>query len=117
MYEIPEPRTGQAANRSGSEFLEGTLKKANLIYSVWTEHPMGGGPMKNFFRGIVFAVVALALGGWLYLRFGFAEVCANIPVSRLDSELANAAVRASAASQAHILVTSIGMMANATSIA
>jgi hypothetical protein len=56
--------------------------------------------MKNFFRGIVFAIIALALGGWLYLRFGFADVCANVPLSRLDSELASTAVHASAARHA-----------------
>jgi len=56
--------------------------------------------MKNFFRGIVFAIVALALGGWLYLRFGFADVCANVPLSWLDSEVASAALHASAARHA-----------------
>jgi mono/diheme cytochrome c family protein len=52
--------------------------------------------MKNFFRGIVFAIIALALGGWLYLRFGFADICANVPVSRFDSEIASTALHASA---------------------
>ena len=56
--------------------------------------------MKNFFRGIVFAIVALALGGWLYLRFGFADVCANVPLSWLDSDVASAAMHASAARHA-----------------
>ena len=56
--------------------------------------------MKNFFRGIVFAIVALVLGGWLYLRFGFADVCANIPLSWLDSEVASTAIHASAARHA-----------------
>jgi hypothetical protein len=51
--------------------------------------------MKNFVQGVVFAVIALALGGWLYLRFGFAEVCANVPLSRLDSEIASTALHAS----------------------
>jgi len=52
--------------------------------------------MKNFFRGIVFAIIALALGGWLYLRFGFADICADVPVSRFDSEIAGTALHASA---------------------
>ena len=53
--------------------------------------------MKNFFRGIVFAIIALALGGWLYLRFGFADMCANVAVSRFDSVIASTALHASAA--------------------
>ena len=56
--------------------------------------------MKNFFRGTAFAIIALSLGGWLYLRFGFADVCANVPLSRLDSEIASAALHASAARHA-----------------
>ena len=56
--------------------------------------------MKNFFQGIIFTIIALALGGWLYFRFGFADVCANVPLSRLDSGLASAAVHASAARHA-----------------
>ena len=51
--------------------------------------------MKNFFQGIVFALTAFALGGWLYLRFGFADVCANVPLSRFDSEIATTALHAS----------------------
>ena len=50
--------------------------------------------MKNFFRGIVFAIIALALGGWLYLRFGFADVSANVPVSPFDSEIASTVLHA-----------------------
>ena len=45
-------------------------------------------------------LIALSLGGWLYFRFGFADVCANIPVSRLDSEIAITALHASAARHA-----------------
>ena len=39
--------------------------------------------MKNFLLGIVFAAIALALGGCLYFRFGFADVCANVSLSWL----------------------------------
>ena len=53
--------------------------------------------MKNFFRGIAFAMIALALGGSLYFRFGFADVCANVQVSPFDSEIASTVLHASAA--------------------
>ena len=53
--------------------------------------------MKNFFRGIVFAMIALALGGSLYFRFGFADVCANVQVSPFDSEISSTVLHASAA--------------------
>ncbi len=56
--------------------------------------------MKNFVQGVVFAFIAFALGGWLYLRFGFADVCANVPLSRLDSEIASTALHASVARHA-----------------
>ena len=56
--------------------------------------------MKNFLAGIVFALLALSLGGWLYLRFGFADICANVPVSRLDAEIATTALQASVARHA-----------------
>src|SRR5258708_35741876 len=72
-------------------------KWTNLTCSSLDSHPNGREtPMKNFFRGIVFAIIALALGGWLYLRFGFADICANVPVSRFDSEIASTALHASA---------------------
>lgn len=51
--------------------------------------------MKNFVQGVALALTALALGGWLYFRFGFADVCANVPLSRLDSEFVSTALRAS----------------------
>lgn len=34
------------------------------------------------------------MGGWLYLRFGFADVCPNVPVSRFDSRIASTALHA-----------------------
>lgn len=56
--------------------------------------------MKNFVQGVVFAVTTLALCGWIYLRFGFAGVCANVPLSRLDWEIASTALHASVARHA-----------------
>ena len=56
--------------------------------------------MKNFLAGIVFAIIALSLGGWLYLRFGFADTCANVPLSHFDSEIAGTDLQASVARHA-----------------
>lgn len=56
--------------------------------------------MTNFVRGILFAVVALAFGSWLFFRFGFADLRANLPPSWLESEMMSVAVRASAARHA-----------------
>jgi mono/diheme cytochrome c family protein len=56
--------------------------------------------MKNFFGGIVFVMIVLALGGWLYLRFGFVDVCANVQPSRFGSEIESTALHASVARHA-----------------
>jgi mono/diheme cytochrome c family protein len=56
--------------------------------------------VKNFVRGILLAVVALAFSSWIFFRFGFADLRANVPPSWLESEMMSAAVRASAARHA-----------------
>ena len=53
--------------------------------------------MRNFVQGILATLVVLALGSWLYLRLGYADLRANAEPSRLESELAVSAVDASAA--------------------
>jgi hypothetical protein len=50
--------------------------------------------MKNFVWGILATLVVLALGGWLYLRLGYADLRANAEPSRVESELAVTAVDA-----------------------
>jgi mono/diheme cytochrome c family protein len=54
-------------------------------------------PMKNFVRGIVFTIIVLAIAGWLYVQFGFADFRANVPPSWLESQIVGLAVRASVA--------------------
>jgi len=56
--------------------------------------------MRNFALGILVAIVAFALGGWLYCRLGFADIRANVRPSWLESELAVMALHASAARHA-----------------
>ena len=56
--------------------------------------------MKNFARGILAMVVVLALGGWLYLRLGYADLRARPEPSWLDSYLTATAIGASAARHA-----------------
>lgn len=56
--------------------------------------------MKNFVAGIAVTLFGLAFGGWLYLRFGFADLRANVPPSWLESQLATTALNASAAHHA-----------------
>jgi thiosulfate dehydrogenase len=56
--------------------------------------------MNNFFRGILFTLVVLAVGAWLYFAFGFADLRANVPPSWLESKIAITAVKASAARHA-----------------
>ena len=52
--------------------------------------------MKNFVRGILVTLVALVVGGWLYLRLGYVDMRAKPEPSRLESELAATALDASA---------------------
>jgi thiosulfate dehydrogenase len=56
--------------------------------------------VKNFVGGIVATLIVFTFGGWLYLRLGYADLRANLPPSRLESELATSAVNASAARHA-----------------
>lgn len=55
-----------------------------------------GTTMKNFVRGIIFTLIVLVVGGWLYLRFGFADLRANVPPSWLEAEISVTAMKASA---------------------
>lgn len=56
--------------------------------------------MKNFVQGIVFALIVLGIGGWLYYRLGFADLRAKAPPSWFESEISVTALRASAARHA-----------------
>lgn len=56
--------------------------------------------MKNFVQGVVFALIVLSLGGWLYLRLGFADLRAKAPPSWLESQVLLTALHASAAHHA-----------------
>jgi mono/diheme cytochrome c family protein len=51
--------------------------------------------MKQFFLGVLVTVVVLAIGGLIYLRFGFAEMRGDVPPSRLESSLMHMAVHSS----------------------
>jgi mono/diheme cytochrome c family protein len=51
--------------------------------------------MKQFFLGVLVTVVVLAIGGLIYLRFGFAEMRGDVPPSHLESSLMHMAVHAS----------------------
>jgi thiosulfate dehydrogenase len=53
--------------------------------------------MRNFVRGVLVTLVVLAFGGWLYVRFGYADLRATTAPSRFESELAITALDASAA--------------------
>ena len=50
--------------------------------------------------GILATLAVLAVGGWLYLRLGYADLRANAEPAWLESELAVTAVDASAARHA-----------------
>lgn len=56
--------------------------------------------MRNFVGGILVTLVALTLGGWLYVKLGYADLRANPTPSWLDSDLAVKALDASAARHA-----------------
>jgi mono/diheme cytochrome c family protein len=56
--------------------------------------------MKQFFLGVLVTVVVLAIGGLIYLRFGFAEMRGDVPPSRLESSLMHMAVHSSVRRQA-----------------
>jgi mono/diheme cytochrome c family protein len=56
--------------------------------------------MKNFILGVLTTLVIIAVGGFAYLRGGFAEVRGDLPPSKLESYLMYAAVHASVRKQA-----------------
>ena len=56
--------------------------------------------MKNFWLGSLVTVVLFAVGGFLYLRLGFAEVRGDVPPSRMEWSLMRMAVHASVRRQA-----------------
>jgi mono/diheme cytochrome c family protein len=51
--------------------------------------------VKNFLLGVLFTLLVLLVGGFAYLRLGFAEVRADIPPSRWERALMFSAVHAS----------------------
>jgi mono/diheme cytochrome c family protein len=51
--------------------------------------------MKNFLLGVAATILALIVGGALYLRLGFAEVAADIPPSEWEKSFMTAAMHAS----------------------
>lgn len=51
--------------------------------------------MKNFLLGILFTLLIVFLGAFLYLRLGFAEVRGDVPPSRFESYLMHRAVHSS----------------------
>lgn len=56
--------------------------------------------MKNFAWGILVTLVVLTFGGWLYLKFGYADLRASVAPSGFESELATTAVNDSVARHA-----------------
>lgn len=56
--------------------------------------------MRNFLLGILATLLVLPLGGWLYLRLGYANLRANSRPSWLESGLLAASLDASAARHA-----------------
>ena len=56
--------------------------------------------MRNFLLGCLFTVVVIALGGFIYLRLGLAEVRGDLPESSLESSLMRMTVHASVRKQA-----------------
>lgn len=51
--------------------------------------------MKHFLLGVLFVLVAFFIGGFAYLRLGFAEVRGDLPPSRWENALMVSAVHAS----------------------
>lgn len=56
--------------------------------------------MRNFVSGILATLIVLSLGGWLYLRFGYANLRANAKPSQLESRLIATSLDASVARHA-----------------
>jgi mono/diheme cytochrome c family protein len=51
--------------------------------------------MKNFLLGVVLTLAVLFMGGFLYLKLGFAEVRGDLPPSKFETYLMREAVHAS----------------------
>ena len=51
--------------------------------------------MKNFLLGVLTTVAIFVLGGFLYLRLGFAEVRGDLPPSKLETAVMTSAAHAS----------------------
>ena len=51
--------------------------------------------MKNFLLGVLFTLLVVVIGGFAYLRLGFAEVRADVPPSRWERALMFSAAHAS----------------------
>lgn len=51
--------------------------------------------MKQFFLGALVTIALLAVGGFLFLRLGFAEVRADVPPSKLETYVMSTSVHAS----------------------
>ncbi len=56
--------------------------------------------MRNFVGGILATLVVLTLGGWLYLKLGYADLRAKPEPSRIESDLTITAMDASASRHA-----------------
>ena len=56
--------------------------------------------VKNFLLGVVVTLVLLMLGGFFYLRMGFAEVRGDLPPSRFETWVMRPSVHASIAKRA-----------------
>lgn len=63
--------------------------------------------MKNFFLGSFVTLVILTFGVFLYLRFGRAEVRADLPPSKLEEYVMNGAVHASVRRHAPEMVSPV----------
>ena len=50
--------------------------------------------MKNFFLGVITTLLVLAVGGFVYLQLGLAEVRSDVPASQLEDYLMRTAVHA-----------------------
>lgn len=56
--------------------------------------------MRNFVAGIVATLIVITVGGWLYLKLGYADLRSSAPPSWIETQLATTALSASAARHA-----------------
>src|SRR5260370_800259 len=66
-----------------------------------------GKVVKHFLLGVLFALLALFIGGFAYLRLGFAEVRGDLPPSRWENALMISAVHASVRRHAPVTPTPV----------